>query len=108
MESSVPAEGTAGQGVKTRSRGCVSTHRDDFPRILPNETTARGVEPGMRRVAPLLVVLLAAQAPQPPTRVLDDPSIQHGPVTFPSGDGEIDGYLARPKAPGKFPAVLVV
>src|SRR5262245_13394876 len=44
----------------------------------------------------------------PPTRVLDDPTIRHGKVVFKSGDKEIDGYLARPKAGGKYPAVLVV
>jgi dienelactone hydrolase len=44
----------------------------------------------------------------PPTRVLDDPTVQHGKVTFQSGDKEIDGYLARPKAAGKYPAVLVI
>src|SRR4051812_7937872 len=44
----------------------------------------------------------------PPTRVLDDPTIRHGKVKFKNGDKEIDGYLARPKAEGKYPAVLVV
>src|SRR5262245_62648800 len=44
----------------------------------------------------------------PPTRVLDDPTVRHGTVTFQSGDKEIDGYLARPKAEGKYPAVLVI
>jgi carboxymethylenebutenolidase len=44
----------------------------------------------------------------PPTRVLDDTSVRHGRVTFKSGKKEIDGYLARPKAKGKYPAVLVV
>jgi carboxymethylenebutenolidase len=44
----------------------------------------------------------------PPTRVLDDPTVRHGKVTFKSGDKEIDGYLARPKAEGKYPAVLVI
>jgi carboxymethylenebutenolidase len=44
----------------------------------------------------------------PPTRVLDDPTIRHGKVVFKSGDREIDGYLARPKAEGKYPAVVVV
>jgi carboxymethylenebutenolidase len=43
-----------------------------------------------------------------PTRVLDDPAIRHGKATFKSGDKEIDGYLARPMAEGKYPAVLVV
>lgn len=44
----------------------------------------------------------------PPTRVLDDPTIRHGKVTFKNADKEIDGYLARPKSEGKYPAVLVV
>jgi carboxymethylenebutenolidase len=44
----------------------------------------------------------------PPTRVLDDTTIRHGKVVFKSGDKEIDGYLAQPKAKGKYPAVLVV
>jgi carboxymethylenebutenolidase len=46
---------------------------------------------------------------QPPTRVLDDPNIQHGKVTFKHGGKEtFDGFLARPKADGAFPAVLVI
>lgn len=40
----------------------------------------------------------------PPTRVLDDPSVAHGRVEF----GGVGGYLARPKAGGRVPAVLVV
>ena len=43
------------------------------------------------------------------TRVLDDPKIQHGKVVFKHGGNEtIDGYLARPKAKGAFPAVIVI
>lgn len=49
-----------------------------------------------------------AQEQKPPTRVLDNPNIWHGRVTFKSGQQEIDGYLARPKAKGKYKAVLVV
>ena len=46
---------------------------------------------------------------QPPTRVLDDPDIQHGKVIFKHGGKEtFDGFLARPKADGTFPAVLVI
>ena len=46
---------------------------------------------------------------KPPTRVLDDPTIHHGPVTFTHNEKPtIDGYLARPKAEGRYPAVLVV
>ena len=40
-----------------------------------------------------------AADPPPPTRVLDDPSIQHGKVVFQhDGKDTIGGYLARPKA----------
>ena len=50
-----------------------------------------------------------AQTKQPETRVLDDPRIQHGRVTFKhNGIATIDGYLARPKSEGVYPAVLVI
>jgi carboxymethylenebutenolidase len=40
---------------------------------------------------------------------LDHPDIQHGKVTFKHGGKEtFDGFLARPKADGAFPVVLVV
>jgi len=46
---------------------------------------------------------------QPPTRVLDDPNIQHGKVMFKHGGKEtFDGFLARPRVDGTFPAVLVI
>lgn len=45
----------------------------------------------------------------PPTRVLDDPAIVHGRVDFlHNGVPAIDGCLARPKAAGRYPAVLVI
>jgi carboxymethylenebutenolidase len=45
----------------------------------------------------------------PPTRVLDDPSIEHHPVTFTHYDqASIGGYLARPRAEGRYPAVIVI
>lgn len=50
----------------------------------------------------------AQEEKPPPTRVLDDPTVVHGAVRFKSGDNEIGGYLARPKAAGDHPAVLVV
>ncbi len=51
----------------------------------------------------------ARKKERPPTRVLDDPDIQHGKVTFKHGGKEtFDGFLARPKADGTFPAVLVI
>ena len=43
------------------------------------------------------------------TRVLDDPTITHGPVMFQHQKKDIiGGYLARPKAVGKYPSVLVI
>jgi carboxymethylenebutenolidase len=46
---------------------------------------------------------------QPETRVLDDPRVQHGRVVFKhNGADSIDGYLARPKSEGAYPAVLVI
>lgn len=49
------------------------------------------------------------QGEEPPTRVLDDPRVEHGKVTFThNGEQTFDGYLARPKASGVFPGVLVV
>lgn len=50
-----------------------------------------------------------SQTKQPETRVLDDPKIQHGRVVFKhNGVETIDGYLARPKADGAYPGVLVI
>jgi carboxymethylenebutenolidase len=52
---------------------------------------------------------LDAQTTQPETRVLDDPRVQHGRVSFKhNGADTIDGYLARPKSEGTYPAVLVI
>jgi carboxymethylenebutenolidase len=43
------------------------------------------------------------------TRVLDDPTITHGPVMFQHQKRDIiGGYLARPKAEGKYPTVIVI
>ncbi|HEX8355159.1 MAG TPA: dienelactone hydrolase family protein [Pyrinomonadaceae bacterium] len=39
---------------------------------------------------------------------LGDPNIVQGDVTFRSGGAEIRGHLARPKAPGRHPAVVVL
>lgn len=46
--------------------------------------------------------------PQSPLSVAeDDPDVQAEEVTFPSGDAEIMGYLARPAAEGIYPAIMV-
>lgn len=42
------------------------------------------------------------------TRALDDPDITHGRVEFKSGDHTVDGYLARPRKKGRYPAVLIL
>lgn len=51
----------------------------------------------------------APPSPPPPTRVLDDPRAVHGPVTIlHNGQPSIGGYLARPRAEGRYPAVIVI
>jgi carboxymethylenebutenolidase len=50
-----------------------------------------------------------APSNQPPTRVLDDPRVEHGIVMFKhAGKQTFEGYLARPKGSGVFPGVLVI
>jgi carboxymethylenebutenolidase len=69
----------------------------------------RGVTATVATLAVLPGRDIPAQTPAPPTRVLDDPKIQHGRVVFKhSGADSIDGFLARPKAEGVYPAVLVI
>src|SRR5512145_263584 len=53
-------------------------------------------------------VVQTAGSAQAPPRAVDDPSIEHGPAEFRSGDGTIDGYLARPKRDGTFPGIVVI
>ena len=46
---------------------------------------------------------------KPVTRVLDEPRVVHSTVVFRHGGKDtIDGFLARPKAEGKYPAVIVI
>src|ERR1043166_5142908 len=69
----------------------------------------RGVTATVATLAVLPGRDIPAQTPAPPTRVLDDPKIQHGRVVFKhNGADSIDGFLARPKAEGVYPAVLVI
>ena len=37
-----------------------------------------------------------------------DPAIEAGKVQFPDGTGQVFAYLARPRAPGSYPGVLIV
>jgi carboxymethylenebutenolidase len=49
-----------------------------------------------------------ATGPMSPFSVpANDPAVNAGWITFPSGGTQIRGYLARPVAAGRFPAVLV-
>src|SRR5262245_23539470 len=41
-------------------------------------------------------------------RALDDPAIQHESVSFPNGADTIKGFLARPKAEGSYPPILLM
>lgn len=41
-------------------------------------------------------------------RALDNSEVIHGRVSFRSGPGLIDAYLARPKKKGRFPVVIVI
>ncbi|MBI3973762.1 MAG: dienelactone hydrolase family protein [Chloroflexi bacterium] len=70
---------------------------------------ALGVKPAL--ADPLASATFQAQPPSGPQSPLsvpeDDPSIIAGPVTFPSGGAEIQAYWARPRAAGRFPAVLI-
>jgi carboxymethylenebutenolidase len=47
-------------------------------------------------------------AAQPERKALDDPTVVHQKVTFPSGRDTIDGYVAHPKAAGRYPVVLII
>lgn len=80
------------------------------------EITSEGIE---RRAfltsatAAIVGVALASdavgqQTPQPPSNALNDPNIVQGMVSFKSGSSIIQGYQARPKAKGKYRAVLVL
>src|SRR5437763_15790167 len=41
-------------------------------------------------------------------RALDDPAVRHGLVSFKSGADTIKGFLARPKAAGTYPALVIM
>ena len=85
---------------------CVDEHPDDPGR----RSFLTGATATVASLAFLNVAdQTSAQTQNAPTRVLDDPSIQHGPVVFKHNAVDtIDGYLARPKANGVYPAVLVI
>src|SRR5262245_367440 len=85
---------------------CLGT--DCEPEGLERRSFLAGGAAALAAIAVGAPAVTAQAEKPPPTRVLDDPTIAHGAVRFRSGDKEIGGYLARPKAAGKHPAVLVV
>jgi carboxymethylenebutenolidase len=68
-----------------------------------------GVKPAF--ADPLAAVPFQAPTESPPmspfTVPANDPAVIAGPTTFNSGGATILAYLARPSAPGRYPAVLI-
>jgi len=83
---------------------------DDCPEdVASRRSFLTGATATVASIAFVNVSGASAQTQNAPTRVLDDPSIQHGRVVFKhNGVETIDGYLARPKADGVYPSVLVI
>ncbi|HKO35833.1 MAG TPA: dienelactone hydrolase family protein [Pyrinomonadaceae bacterium] len=83
---------------------------DDCPEdISSRRSFLSGATATLASFALLNVADTNAQTQNAPTRVLDNPSIQHGRVVFKhNGVETIDGFLARPKADGVYPSVLVI
>ncbi len=50
----------------------------------------------------------AQQTPQPPSNALNDPNVIQDMVSFKSGTATVQGYQARPKASGKYRAIVVM
>lgn len=53
---------------------------------------------------------LEAEAATPSSikKALDDPTVEHGFIDFEGGHNRIDAYMARPRATGEYPVVLLV
>jgi carboxymethylenebutenolidase len=99
--------------------GCTSD--DVSSPTSPPAATATSAPSPTSTTAPTLVPTATlpptATRPPPPTAAAtpggvtvrpDDPAIEAGPVTFKNGDVTLMGYLARPRAAGSHPAVMVI
>lgn len=85
----------------------------DFPKQLRRSITRRDVLRGSAAIATVCILGCdsgAAQGTAQPNimKALDDPGIEQGFVDFQGGHDRINAYMARPKAKGKYPVVLVV
>ncbi|SRR6266700_857378 len=85
----------------------------EFLKQLPRSTTRRDVLRGGVAIATFCILgcdpLEAQEATLPSIKkALDDPEIEQGFVDFEGGHDRINAYMARPKANGKYPVVLVV
>lgn len=86
---------------------CIGDECDEGRRLFL--TGAAGTVVGLVASKTILGQTNNPPAPKSVTRVLDDPTITHGPVMFQHAKKNlIGGYLARPKAAGSYPAVIVI
>ena len=75
-------------------------------RDLYNEDVSR--RSFLRTTAVGVAAIGAAKAAEAADKALDDAKLNHHLVTFKSGTDIIDGFLVRPKAAGRYPAVLMI
>lgn len=83
----------------------------EFSEREGKDPTRREVLHGAAALTTVCLLGCEAQAEQihtPFSQALADPHVVHGEVTFRSGATTIDGYLSRPEARGRYPAVLVI
>jgi len=81
-------------GVTTTTAGMALAPLGDSSRALASEAAP----PDDKRTEPQDAVV----------RALDDPAVQHEMVSFKSGKDTVEGYLARPKAAGRYRVVVVL
>jgi carboxymethylenebutenolidase len=89
------------------------TSVSEFSKDLPGSITRRDVLREGIAIAALCILgcdPLEAEGAMPSSikKALDDPEVEHGYVDFEGGHNRIGAYMSRPRATGKYPAVLVV
>lgn len=83
------------------SPGELPAPTEPMPSAVPPTTAPTAAPTAQATSAP------TTEARSPLTVAEDDPAVQGSMVTFPSGDVEISGYLARPAADGTYPVVMI-